>query len=95
MTTEIGGHNVKARLQCASDRVPTAAMVAAAMDEDQRRRHVITPVGIMQPQTLGFVKAVYRTDQRRDHFIFGRLMTRRKRTDYTAPTIPLKLVALR
>jgi len=61
MTTEIGGHNVKVRLQRASNRVPTAAVVAAAMDEDQRRRHIITPVGIMQPQGLGFVETVFRT----------------------------------
>ena len=37
MTTEIGGHNVKVRLQSASYCVPTAAMIAAAVDEDQRQ----------------------------------------------------------
>ena len=61
MATEIRGHNVKVRLQCASDLVPTAAVVAAAVDKNQRRRRIITPVGIMQPQALGFVETVCRT----------------------------------
>ena len=56
MATEIRGHNVKVRLQCVSDRVPAAAVVAATVDKDQRRRRIITPVGIMQPQALGFVE---------------------------------------
>ncbi len=73
MATEIGGHNMKVRLQCSSDPIPAAAMVAASMDEDQRRRCAITPIGIMQPQALGFVEAVCRTDQWRNHFIFGHL----------------------
>ena len=60
MATEIGGHNVEMRLQCTSDRIPTTAVVAAAMDEDQRRRRLITPVGIMQPQTLRFVETIFR-----------------------------------
>ena len=59
MTTEIGGHNVKMRLQCTSDRIPTTAVVAAAMDEEQRRYRLIAPVGIMQPQALGFVETVF------------------------------------
>jgi hypothetical protein len=58
MTTKIRGHDMKVRLQCASDLVPAAAVVAAAMDKDQRRRRIITPVGIMQPQALGFVDTV-------------------------------------
>ena len=62
MATEIRGHNMKVWLQCSSDLVPAAAVVAAAMDEDQRRRRVITPVSIMQPQALKFVKSFYRTD---------------------------------
>ena len=61
MATEIGGHNVKVRLQGTSDRVPAAAVVAAAVDKDQRRRRIITPVGIMQPQALGFVETICRT----------------------------------
>jgi hypothetical protein len=73
MATEIGGHNMKVRLQCSSDLIPAAAVVAASMDEDQRRRCAITPIGIMQPQALGFVEAVCRTDQWRNHFIFGHL----------------------
>ena len=49
---KIGRHNVKVRLQCASNRVPTAAVVAAAMDKDQRRRRIITPFSIMQLQGI-------------------------------------------
>jgi hypothetical protein len=37
------------RLQYASERVPTAAVVAATVDKDQWWRRVISPVGIMQP----------------------------------------------
>ena len=47
------------RLQCTSDRIPTTAVVAAAMDEEQRRCRLIAPVGIMQPQALGFVETVF------------------------------------
>ncbi len=60
MTAEIGGHDVKMRLQCASHRVPTAAAVAAAMDEEQRWCRLTTPIGIMQPQALRFVETVFR-----------------------------------
>jgi hypothetical protein len=35
MATEVRGRNMKVRLQRASDVVPTAAMVATAVDEDQ------------------------------------------------------------
>ena len=63
MATEIRGHNVKVRSQCASDLVPAAAVIAAAVDKDQRRRRIITPVGIMQPQALGFVEMVWRIDR--------------------------------
>ena len=52
MATEIRGHDVKVRLQCTSDLVPTAAVIAAAVDQDQRRRRIITPVGIMQRPAL-------------------------------------------
>ena len=51
---KIGRHNVKVRLQCASNRVPTAAVVAAAMDKDQRRRRIITPFSIMQLQGITY-----------------------------------------
>lgn len=61
MASEIRGHNVKVRLQCASDLVPAAAVIAAAVDKDQRQRRIITPVGIMQPQALGFIETVCRT----------------------------------
>jgi hypothetical protein len=60
VAAEIGGHDMKIRLQRARDGVETAAMVATAMDQDQRRRSVITPISIMQPQALGFVEAVFR-----------------------------------
>jgi hypothetical protein len=60
MATEIRGHNVKVRPQCASDLVPAVAVIAAAVDKDQRWRRIITPVGIMQPQALGFLEMVCR-----------------------------------
>ena len=63
MTTEIWGHYMKMRLHCSSDRVPTAAMVAAAMDKDQWWRCFITPVGVMQPQALRFIEPVCRAGQ--------------------------------
>ena len=47
MATKIGGHNVKVRLQYAGDCVPAAAVVAAAMDKDQRRCRIVTPVRVM------------------------------------------------
>jgi len=59
VTAEIGGNNMKVRLQCTGNRIPTAAVVAAAMDEEQRRCRLIAPVGIMQTQALGFVETVF------------------------------------
>ena len=50
---------MKVRLQCTGNRIPTAAVVAAAMDEEQRRCRLIAPVGIMQTQALGFVETVF------------------------------------
>ena len=58
MATEIWSHNMEMRLQCPSGLIPSAAVIAAAMDKYERRRCVVTPVGILQPQALGFVEAV-------------------------------------
>jgi hypothetical protein len=35
-----------------------AGVVATAMDKDQRRCRIVTPVRVMQPQALGFIEAV-------------------------------------
>ena len=57
MAAQIGRHDMEMRLQFARDRIPVAAMVEPAMDQDQRRRGFVAPVGIVQPQPLGLVKA--------------------------------------
>ena len=58
MATEIWSHNMEMRPQCPSSLVPSAAVIAATMDKYEWRRCVIAPVGILQPQALGFVEAV-------------------------------------
>jgi hypothetical protein len=57
---QIRGHDMEMRLQFARDRIPVAAMVEPAMNQDQRRRGFVAPVDIVQPQPLGLIKAVCR-----------------------------------
>jgi hypothetical protein len=75
MATEIRGHNVKVRLQCASDFVPTAAVIAATVDKDQRRRRFYYPSRYNAAAGLG-IRSV--------SVAFMRI-------NYTALTIPVKL----
>ena len=50
MATKIGrAYYVKVRSQREGHRVPTAAVIAPAVDKDQWRCRLITPIGIMQP----------------------------------------------
>jgi hypothetical protein len=57
VAAQIGRHDMEMRLQFARDRIPVAAMVEPAMDQDQRRRGFVAPVGIVQPQPLGLANA--------------------------------------
>jgi len=54
---QIRSHDMEMRLQFPRDRIPVAAMVEPAMNQDQGSRGFITPIGIVQPQSLRLVKA--------------------------------------
>ncbi len=49
---QVRGEHVKMRLQRARDRVEAAAMIAPAVNQQQRRRALVAPVRIMQPQAV-------------------------------------------
>jgi len=61
MAAQVGGQHMKMRLQRPGDQVEAAAMIAAAMDQQHRRRIRVAPVPIMQPQPLRLVEAAFRT----------------------------------
>jgi hypothetical protein len=81
MATEIRGHNVKVRLQCASDFVPTAAVIAA------------TPKNEMIASSAGPADRFYYPSRYNAAAGLGirSVSVAFMRINYTALTIPVKL----
>jgi hypothetical protein len=52
MAAQVRGDDVVVGAQLGGDPVPVAAVVAAAVHQDQRRRVRIAPVDVVQPQPL-------------------------------------------
>jgi hypothetical protein len=52
VTAQIGGQDVPVAPQSGSDPVPIAAMIATAMQQHKRGCAVISPIDVMQSQTL-------------------------------------------
>src|SRR3954468_20161843 len=52
MAAQIGRQDMPVAAQRRRDPIPVAAMVAPAMHEQQRRRGWVTPIDIVQSQTL-------------------------------------------
>ena len=52
VAAQIGGEDVPVMAQRLRQPIPVAAMVAPAMDEEERRRAGVAPVDIVQPQPL-------------------------------------------
>ncbi len=61
--SHIDRENVEMGAQCFDDPVPTAAVVAPAVHQKQRRRVRISPVKVVQPQALRKVVAGNGTDR--------------------------------
>ena len=57
VTAQIGGDDMLVVLQAGSDPVPIAAMIASAMQQQQRGRIGISPIDVMQSQTLREINA--------------------------------------
>src|SRR5262249_16444524 len=53
VTAQVGRDDVPLVPQPRGDPIPVAAMIAPAVEQDQRRRPRIAPVDVMQAQTLG------------------------------------------
>lgn len=64
LDAQIGRDHMEVRLQRAGDGIPAPAMIAAAMDQDERRSVLVAPIGIVQPQAMGLVVATLRGGHR-------------------------------
>ena len=60
MPAKVGRHDMEIRLQLPCDRIPVSAVIQPTMNQDQRRRRLVSPIGIMETQSLGFEKAACR-----------------------------------
>ena len=61
MSTQVGGQDMKMRLQRSGDQVPAATMITAAMNQKHERSIRVAPVRIMQPQALRLEEATFRS----------------------------------
>ncbi len=52
MAAQIGGDNVPVVAQFFRHPIPTARMIAAAVDEEQRWRLGVSPIDIIEPKSL-------------------------------------------
>ena len=57
MPAQVGGDDVVFVAQCGGHPVPVAAVVAPAMQQQQRRRGRVAPVHVVQPQPLREIDA--------------------------------------
>src|SRR5262249_29250770 len=65
------GQDVPVLPQCRGDPIPIAAMISPAMDQQQRRRARVSPIDVMQAQTLREINARSRSGAAEGH-LFSR-----------------------
>ena len=72
---QVWREHMEIRLQRACDEIPTAAVIAPAVHQQQQRRIRVAPVRVVQPQTLRVVEMTLRLGHERGHAPVTRQIT--------------------